>query len=173
MQAPGWFRIGGPATGRRGRRPLSGGSDDEDHRAQLGQRLVETFGPRPSCRQVQRVTASRTGHAPWGSQVAPAQGVGGDEALAQANAADPAGQVVGHDVEPQPGGVGAESTRGEVVEAHPVLEVSDGVFDHGVSTVVGLELEGVAISISDEAVVGVADQQGELGPWCRPAPGGR
>ena len=38
----------------------------------------------------------------------------------------PTCQVVGHDLHGQPGGVGGEASRGEVVEPHAVLEIADG-----------------------------------------------
>ena len=62
-------------------------------------------------------------------QVADPQGLGGDEGLAQPDAAGPAGQVVGDDGQGEPGGVGGELARGEVVEADTVLEVADGVLN--------------------------------------------
>ena len=48
-----------------------------------------------------------------------ADGVGGDEGFAQADAAGPAGQVVGDHVESQPGGVGPEAPGGQMVETRP------------------------------------------------------
>ena len=38
-----------------------------------------------------------------------------------------AGQVVGHHLYRQPGGVGGEAARGEMVQPDAVLEVSDGI----------------------------------------------
>ena len=61
------------------------------------------------------------------------------------------------------GGVGAEASRGEVVEPDTVFEVADGVFDDGVAAVVGFECDGVAVAVGDQGVVGVVDEQGELG----------
>ena len=45
-------------------------------------------------------------------------------------------QVVGHHLHRQPGGVGGEAPRGEMVEPDAVLEVSDGVLDLGVAPMV-------------------------------------
>ena len=86
--------------------------------------------------------AGGAGDPSGGAEVTAAEGVGGDEGLAQADAADPAGEVVGDDVEDEPGGVGAEPARRQVVEPDTVFEVADGVFDDGVAAVVGFELEG-------------------------------
>ena len=41
----------------------------------------------------------------------------------------------------QPGGVGGEAARGEMVQPHTVLEVSDGILDLGVAAMVGLQFE--------------------------------
>ena len=42
-------------------------------------------------------------------RLAPAQGVGGDEGLTETETTGPPGQVVGHDVQGEPGGVGPEA----------------------------------------------------------------
>src|SRR3972149_5280446 len=73
-----------------------------------------------------------------------------DDALAQAEPGGPAGEVVGHDLHGQPGPVGGEASRGQVVEAGAVLEVPDGVLDLGVANGVGPEGERVAVAIGDE-----------------------
>ena len=59
----------------------------------------------------------------------------------QTDALGPAGQIVGHDLYCQPGGVGGEAPRGEMVQAHAVLEVPDGVLDLGVAAVVGVQFQ--------------------------------
>ena len=47
-----------------------------------------------------------------------------------------------------PGGVGGEAARGEMVQPHAVLEVSDGILDLGVEAMVGLQFQGVSPSRS-------------------------
>ena len=47
-----------------------------------------------------------------------------------------------------------EAARGQVVEPHPVLQVADGVLDLGVAAMVGLQIQGVAIPVGDESVIG-------------------
>ena len=74
-----------------------------------------------------------------------AEGLGGCRRLAQGDAPGPAGQVVGHDLHRQPGSIGRETPRGEMVQAHAVLEVADGVLDLGVAAVVSLQFQGVAV----------------------------
>ena len=45
----------------------------------------------------------------------------------------------GQALDGQPGSVGGEAPRGEMVQSHAVLEVSDGVLDLGVAAMVGLQ----------------------------------
>ena len=85
--------------------------------------------------------------------------------LSQSDALGPAGQIVGHDLHRQPGSVGGEAPRGEMVEAHAVLEVPDGVLDLGVAAVVGLQFQGVPVAVSDEGVIAVVGKEGQLGAW--------
>ena len=66
---------------------------------------------------------------------AASQGLGGHDLLAQTDARRPACQVVGDHLHRQPGAVGGEAARGEMVQPHAVLEVSDGVLDLGVGSV--------------------------------------
>ncbi len=72
-------------------------------------------------------------------------------------------KVVGDDLDGQPGGVGGETARGEMVEAHAVLQVSDGIFDLGVATMVGFQFQGASLPVGDEGVTGVAGEEGQLG----------
>ena len=50
-----------------------------------------------------------------------------------------------------------------MVQSHTVLQVADGVLDLGVSAMVGLQFQGVALSVRDEGVIAVAGKQGQLG----------
>src|SRR5829696_2937932 len=118
---------------RRWRRWTSGG---ERHAAQPVQRQEELARPRPAGGQVQVALAGRAGQPPGQVQVAGPQRLGGNEGLAQPDPGDPAGEVVGDDVQGHPGGVGGELPGWQVVEADAVLEVTDGVFDLGVAAVV-------------------------------------
>ena len=72
-------------------------------------------------------------------------GAGGGLGVEAADAHGPAGQVVGEDVQGQPGGVGPEAPGGQMVEPDPVFEVPDGVFAVGVGPMPGVELDGVAV----------------------------
>ena len=83
--------------------------------------------------------------------------------LTQTDTRGPAGQVVGDDLDGQPGAVGGEAARGEMVEPHAVLEVSDGILDLGVAAMVGLQCQGLSIPIGDESVIAVVGEEGQLG----------
>ena len=50
-----------------------------------------------------------------------------------------------------------------MVQPDAVLEVSDGILDLGVAAMVGLEFEGVAVPVGDEAVIAVGGEEGQLG----------
>ena len=71
----------------------------------------------------------------------------------------------GHHLHRQPGGVGGEAARGEMVQPHAVLEVSDGVLDLGVAAMVGLQFQsqGLPIAVGDEAVIAVGGEEGQMG----------
>ena len=58
-----------------------------------------------------------------------------------------------------------------MVEPHAVLQVPDGILDLGVATVVGLKVQGLALSIGDEGVIAVVGEQRQLGATLCPCPG--
>ena len=66
------------------------------------------------------------------------EGLGGHDLLTQADAGCPAGQVVRHHLYRQPGGVGGEAARGEMVQPDAVLEVAYRILDLGVAAVAGV-----------------------------------
>ena len=49
-----------------------------------------------------------------------------------------------------------------MVETDAVLEVSNGIFDLGVATMVGLQFQGVAVPVGDEGVIAVGSESGQL-----------
>ena len=57
----------------------------------------------------------------------------------------------------------AKPTRGEMVQPHAVLQVSDGVLDLGMAAMVGLQFQGLTLSVGDEAVIAVGGEEGQLG----------
>ena len=66
---------------------------------------------------------------------------------------------MGQDLYGQPGTIGGEGVRGEVIEPDVVLEVSDGVLDLGVAAMVGLEVQGAAVPVRDAGVIAVVGKQ--------------
>ena len=70
---------------------------------------------------------------------------------------------MGHHLYRQPGAVGGETAGRHVVQPDAVLEVSDGVLDLGVATVVGLQFQRLPIAVGDEAVIAVGGEEGQLG----------
>ena len=90
------------------------------------------------------------------------RGLGGGHRLAQPDASCPAGEIVGDDLYSQPGGVGGEASRREMVEPHAVLEVADGVLDLGVAAMVGLQIQGVALTVGDEGVIAIVGEERQL-----------
>ena len=84
--------------------------------------------------------------------------------IAQTDARCPAGHVLRHHLNRQPGGVGSGAARGEMVEPRAVLEVSDDVLDPGVAAMVGLQFQSVVrVSVGDAAVIAVGGEEGKLG----------
>ena len=57
----------------------------------------------------------------------------------------------------------AKAARGEMVQSHAVLEVSDGVLDLGVATMIGLQFQRFALPVGDEGVIAVVTKQRQLG----------
>ena len=104
--------------------------------------------------------ASRRAGEPSGEgEEASSKGLGGHYLLAQTDARCPAGHVLRHHLDGQPGGVGSGAARGEMVEPRAVLEVADDVLDLGVAAMVGLEVQGVAVPVRDAGVIAVVGKQ--------------
>ena len=90
---------------------------------------------------MQSEAARLAGDASGQGEEASSEGLGGYQLLTQTDARGPARQVVGHYLHRQPGSVGGEAPRGEMVQSHAVLEVADGVLDLGVAPMVGLQFQ--------------------------------
>ena len=122
----GMARVGGEvqlAGGRvSGRQAPSGrkwqGSQSSEGATELG-------FPGPTLGQIQSEAARRAGEPSGEGEEAASQGLGGHDLLAQTDARRPACQVVCDHLHRQPGAVGGEAARGEMVEPHAVLEVSE------------------------------------------------
>ena len=46
-----------------------------------------------------------------------------------------------------------------MIEPDTVLQVADGILDLGVAAMVGLEIQGLALPVSDEGVISVGGEQ--------------
>ena len=165
-------RVGGDvqlAGGRvSGRQAPSGrkwqGSQSSEGATELG-------FPGPTLGQMQGEAAGRAGEPSGDREEPPPEGLGGYDLRTQTEPRGPAGQVMRQHLHRQPGGVGREAPRGEMVEPDAVLEVSDGVLDLGVAAVVGLQFQGPPRSgaghlpVGDAAVIAVAGyvEEGQLG----------
>ena len=84
--------------------------------------------------------ACRAGEPSGQGEEPPPEGLGGGYPLSQTDPRRPAGQVVGHRLDGQPGAVGGEAARGEMVQPDAVLEVAYGILDLGVAAMVSLQL---------------------------------
>ena len=107
--------------------------------------------------------AARRAGEPSGQGEEPSpEGLGGHDLLAQADARGPAGQVVGHHLDGQPGAVGGEAAGRHVVQPDAVLEVAYRILDLGVAAVVGLQFQGLSVPVGDEAVIAVGGEESQL-----------
>ena len=79
----------------------------------------------PALGKVQGQPARRAGEPSGQGEEPPPEGLGGHDLFTQTEPGRPAGQVVRHHLDGQPGAVGGETPRGEMVQPHAVLEVAD------------------------------------------------
>ena len=145
---------------------------------QPGQGVTEVGFPGPALGKMQSEAPGLAGEPSGEGEEPPPEGLGGYQLLTQTDARGPAGQVVGHHpvsstgqaLYRQPGSVGGEAPRGEMVQPDAVLEVSDGILDLGVAAMVGLQFQGIPVPVGDEAVIAVGGR-GPVGnrAWASPA----
>ena len=50
-----------------------------------------------------------------------------------------------------------------MIESDAVLEVANGILDLGVAAMIGLQFQGLSVPASDEAVIAVSGEEGQLG----------
>ena len=118
----------GQSGGRVGRREWS--QEGRGRARSRARALLNWFLPGPALGQVQGEAARLAGDASGQGEEASPQGLGGRHRLAQTDARCPAGQIVGDDpvsstgraLDGEPGAVGGEAARGEMVEPHAVLQ---------------------------------------------------
>ena len=107
--------------------------------------------------------ACRAGEPSHQSEDSSSERLGGRDPFTQADAGRPAGQVMRDHLGGQPGGVGGEAARGEMVQPDAVLEVSNGVLDPGVAAMISLQFQGIPGPVGDEAVIAAGGEEGQLG----------
>ncbi len=110
------------------------------------ERPHEGFLPGPARRESQKRASGRTGDAPGQSEESPPDRLGGEAAL-PGQLRRLAAQVVSEHLQGQPGGIGAELPRRQMVEAHPVFQITDDVLDLGMAAVIGFKLQSVTLSV--------------------------
>ena len=135
--------------------------------SQSGQSAAELLLPRPAPGKMQSEAARRAGDPPHQSEDPSPEGLGDQGPLAQTNPRRPAGQVMRHRLDRQPGAVGGEAPRRHVVQPDAVLEVAYGVLDLGVAAMIGLQFQRLPVPVGDEGVIAVSGEEGELGTGCR------
>ena len=91
----------------------------------------------------------------------------------QTNPRRPAGQVMRHHLDRQPGAVGGEARRRHVVQPDAVLEVAYGVLDLGVAAMIGLQFQRLPIAVGDEGVIAVIWRRGRAGNRASASPAGQ
>ena len=148
-----------------------GSSGWEWNGAQSGQGAAELGFPRPALGQMQGEAARGAGAPAGQGEDPPPEGLGGHDLRTQADSGGPAGQVVHHHLYCEPGGVGGEAARGEMVQPDAVLEVAYRILDLGVAAVVGLQFQGLSVPVGAEAVIAVGGEEGQLGTGRPPRPG--
>ena len=118
--------------------------------------------------EMQSEAARRAGDPSHQSEDPPPEGLGGYGPFAQTNPRRPAGEVMRHHLDRQPGAVGGETPRRHVVQPDAVLEVAYGVVDLGVAAMIGLQR--LTIAVGDEAVIAVSGEESQLGTGSGPDP---
>ena len=122
---------------------------------------------------MQGEAAGRAGEPSGEGEEPPPEGLGGHHLLTQTDAGRPASEVVGQHLDGQPRSIGGEAARGEMVQAYAVLQVSDGILDLGVATMVSLQFQGLPVPVGDEAVIAVGGEEGPAGNQAWASPAGR
>ena len=87
--------------------------------------------------------ACRAGEAAGQGEEPPPEGLGGDYPLSQTEPRRPTGEVMCHHLDGQPGGVGGDAPRGEMVQPDAILEVAYRILNLGVAAMIGLEIQGL------------------------------
>ena len=133
-------------------RLLTTPSEREWNGAQSGQGTIELGIPGPALVKMQGEAACRAGDPSHQSEDPSPEGLGGHDLLTQADAGHPAGQVMRHHLNRQPGAVGGETPRRHVVQPDAVLEVAYRILDFGVAAMASLQFQHLPFAVGDEKV---------------------
>ena len=168
LSRPGWREIAGTLGQLQAGRQAGNGMACSRAKARLnwvsqGQRRVE----------MQSEAARRAGDPSHQSEDPPPEGLGDHGPLAQTNPRRPAGQVMRHHLDRQPGAVGGEARRRHVVQPDAVLEVAYGVLDLGVAAMIGLQFQRLPIAVGDEGVIAVSGEEVRAGNRASASPAGQ
>ena len=131
--------------------------------SQPSQGAVELGFPGPVLGEMQGEPACRASEPSGQGEDSPSERLGSRDPFTQADAGGPAGEVVGHHLYRQPGAVGGESAGRHVVQSDAVLEVAYRILDLGVAAMISLQFEHLPVPVSDEAVIAVGGEEGQLG----------
>ena len=115
----------------------------------------------------------RAGEPSGQGEEPPPEGLGGGYPLSQTDPRRPAGQVVRHHLYRQPGAVGGEAARGEMVQPDAVLEVAYRILDLGVTAVIGLQFQRLPVPVGDEGVIAVGGRREPVENRAPASPAGR
>ena len=132
--------------------------------SQSSEGAIDLLLPRPALGKMEGEPARRAGDTSDQGEEPPPEGLGGHDLLTQADPRRPAGQVVGHHLDRQPGGVGGEAARGEMVQPDAVLEVAYRILDLGVAAMISLQFQGLPVPAGYEAVIAVGGEEGQWEP---------
>ena len=116
------------------------------NRSQSSEGAIDLLLPRSALGKMQGQPACGAGEPSGQGEEPPPEGLGGGYPLSRTDPRRPASQVVGHRLDGQPGAVGGEAPRGEMVQPDAVLEVAYRILDLGVAAMVGLQFEGLPLS---------------------------
>ena len=139
-----------------------GPSSWEWNRSQPCQGAAELGFPRPALWQMEGEPTCRAGDTSGQGEDPPPEGLGGHDPFTQADPRCPAGQILGHHLYRQPGAVGGEAARGEMVQPDAVLEVAYRILDLGVTAMIGLQFQHLPVPVGDEAMIAVGGEESQL-----------
>ena len=146
---------------------VSGGrapSGGERQRSESSEGATELGFPGPTLGQMQSEAARRAGEPSGHGKEAASQGLGGHDLLAQTDARRPACQVVGDDLDGQPGsGLAGKRPEGRWFNPTPYLRSRMAFSISAWRRWSASRCQGFPLPVGDEAVIAVGGEEGQLG----------